>query len=117
MVPKREGKEMSKHTNNFRCLDCGIDTGKISEYYYLNNNLWESVNPTSKGMLCLGCVENRLGRELQRSDFTGCFLNNPKCRHSSMSDRFFDRLNKAGSTHNTRQVDIGREKYYSQSKR
>jgi hypothetical protein len=52
------------------CLDCGIDTVAIGEYpYYLRDALWRRVVPSGRGMLCLDCLEVRLGRPLRQKDF------------------------------------------------
>lgn len=52
------------------CLDCGIDTYVIGEYpYHLRDELWHAVVPGGRGMLCLGCLEVRLGRPLRQKDF------------------------------------------------
>jgi hypothetical protein len=54
-----------------RCLDCDLDTIKAGHYYMVRDELWAAsgVAP-SGGMLCLGCLEGRLGRELEHADFT-----------------------------------------------
>ena len=54
--------------DRFNCLDCGQDTAQLHEYYMLRDDLWRQINPTIDGMLCIGCVEKRLGRRLQRGD-------------------------------------------------
>ena len=76
--------------NKFLCLDCGVDTGKLGEHYFVNTELWLSVVGSAKGMLCIVCLENRLGRKLVASDFTNCYINNIK--HGTKSVRFIDRL-------------------------
>lgn len=38
--------------------------------YRLLDELWARVNPAIEGMLCLECVEKRLGRQLTPDDFT-----------------------------------------------
>jgi hypothetical protein len=53
----------------FDCLDCGVDTVEIDEYYGLRSPVWLEANPTDDGMLCIGCVERRLGRQLVPTDF------------------------------------------------
>ena len=58
-----------------RCLDCKTDTYEIGEYYMVHHDLWETANPKIKGMLCIGCLERRLGRELDYTDFTWSPLN------------------------------------------
>lgn len=56
-------------------MDCGVDTGKINEYYMLVDEVWYSVHDSGEGMLCIGCIEKRLGRELTPADFHECLLN------------------------------------------
>lgn len=53
----------------FDCMDCGVNTSEIKEYYTLVDEVWLRANPKDFGMLCLACVENRLGRLLTRDDF------------------------------------------------
>lgn len=72
----------------FECLDCGEDT--FEEYYMLYDFLWLKVVPENKGMLCVGCVENRLERKLVPIDFTD-FPVNKNC-FGDMSDRLKNRL-------------------------
>ncbi|MFM8269900.1 MAG: hypothetical protein ACKN9V_06890, partial [Pseudomonadota bacterium] len=49
---------------------------EINEYYMVTGALWSraGMNPTS-GMLCIGCLENRVGHELKSSHFKECPLN------------------------------------------
>lgn len=63
---------MSRH--KFKCLDCRVDTGRIYEHYMLLDEVWHTV-ANSVGMLCVGCVEQRLGRRLRASDFNGSYVN------------------------------------------
>ena len=72
------------------CLDCGVDTGKISEHYFIKTPLWMSLVGSDKGMVCVGCLEKRLGRKLNKNDFTQCYLNDPK--RNNMSERLLSRL-------------------------
>ena len=60
---------------DFLCLDCGQDTCLLGEYYMVRDEFWLAANPDRAGMLCIGCLERRLGRELTSSDFTDCPLN------------------------------------------
>jgi len=75
----------------FICLDCGVDTGRIGEFYMLHDDVWLSVVPDSLGMLCVGCIESRLGRQLQSSDFNNSFVNNRKW-NVTRSDRLTQRM-------------------------
>lgn len=64
------------------CLDCQVHTGVIGEYYMVNNDLWETyvgdpaMGADGSGMLCIRCLENRLMRRLEPSDFSDAPLNN-----------------------------------------
>jgi hypothetical protein len=51
------------------CLDCRKDT--FNEYYALKNHLWRRAVDRSQrhGMLCLSCLQRRLGRPLRPDDF------------------------------------------------
>jgi hypothetical protein len=52
----------------FRCVDCGED--KDGEYYTVPDGLWAASGlATNGGMLCLACLERRVGRPLVPEDF------------------------------------------------
>lgn len=57
------------------CLDCRRNTHKLNEYYMVTDKVWRRVNPEDKGMLCIKCLETRLGRQLIYKDFLWCPLN------------------------------------------
>jgi hypothetical protein len=61
----------------FLCLDCQCDTLEIDEYYMVQNAIWNDVMPDDddSGMLCIGCLETRLGRILTQADFTNAPIN------------------------------------------
>lgn len=76
-----EKKRLSKEERQqlFICDDCGVNTSEIHEYYMVHDDIWRSVAGDSlEGMLCIGCLEDRLGRRLTAEDFTDCILNNAK---------------------------------------
>lgn len=76
----------------FLCLDCGVDTGKIHEYYFLHTRLWLTVVPTRRGgMLCVGCFEARLGRKLVRTDFNWSNITND-VKRAPKSARLMERM-------------------------
>lgn len=58
----------------FKCLDCKTSTLQ-NEYYMVHDAIWLKANPDRKGMLCIGCLETRLGRTLNPSDFTAAPIN------------------------------------------
>ena len=59
----------------YNCMDCGVDTTKIDEYYGVRDEVWLEANPADFGILCIGCLETRLGRQLNRADFTDYPIN------------------------------------------
>lgn len=73
------------------CEDCRLDTSRAKEHYFVDTAVWTSVHPSLYGMLCIGCLEDRLGRRLVPDDFPKVFINNPK--RNSMSDRLRSRIN------------------------
>ena len=55
----------------FRCVDCGKDTNKSGEYYMVRDEVWAASGIVPHGgMLCLRCLERRIGREINIKDFT-----------------------------------------------
>ena len=77
---------------NFICLDCGVNTADIGEYYMLTNEVWREAAPDEGelgGMLCVNCVELRLGRQLWPEDFMDAPLN---YMHSMLSPRLLARF-------------------------
>lgn len=78
----------------FNCLDCEASTMQNGEYYMIHNWLWIQANPKDSGMLCIGCLEARLGRKLTKYDFTDAPVNHVN-QHSIMlykSKRLVNRL-------------------------
>jgi hypothetical protein len=56
------------------CKDCGVDTEL--EYYMIHDYLWKIANNKHEdGFLCVGCIEERLGRQLNKKDFTDYPIN------------------------------------------
>lgn len=62
---------------DFNCKDCGVDTGAIDEYYMVLDAVWIEAGggKPHRGLLCIGCLEKRLGRQLRAYDFLDCPLN------------------------------------------
>jgi hypothetical protein len=64
--------------NDAFCLDCGmmlIPWNEPCEYFMVHDHVWTSVAGKYDGMLCVGCLESRLGRELTTEDFTDAPIN------------------------------------------
>ena len=81
---------LAKLSNRF-CLDCGFDTRDLGEYYMVHDKLWHEAVPNVSGQLCIGCLENRLGRTLCKFDFTDCALNQLAIKYP-YSTRLLSRL-------------------------
>ena len=80
---------MHKSKRKWLCVDCGEHTKY--EHYFLKNEVWMGEAKMGEvGMLCVGCVENRINRTLKSSDFTSAHINNPK--KNMMSDRLRSRI-------------------------
>lgn len=75
---------------NFQCDDCGVDTHQLGEYYMVHSWIWE-VYGSGEGLLCVGCLEARLKRELAGSDFTDCELNTNHVIYEK-SERLLERI-------------------------
>jgi hypothetical protein len=67
--------------SSFHCVGCGTNTAAIGEYYMVRDDAWPLAG--DGGMLCIGCLEFRLGRLLDRSDFTRCPVNDDPLRPRS----------------------------------
>lgn len=85
---------MTKSRRKFLCLDCGIDTGAIYEHYMLIDSTWYLIHDSKIGMLCIGCLEIRLGRQLNANDFNDSYLNNTSI--APKSARLIERMNARG---------------------
>ncbi len=68
------------------CTPLGEDTGW--EWYMVTDEVWAAVR-MGDGFLCVGCLEARLGRQLDQRDFTGAPVNSPDPINS---DRLNNRL-------------------------
>ena len=69
----------------FHCRDCGADVTR--EWYMVRDEVWPL--DYHGGLLCIGCLETRIGRRLNADDFTSAACNTPQL---GMSGRLLDRL-------------------------
>lgn len=76
---------------SFHCMDCGDHTIQIEEYYTVHDEVWLYANPQDYGMLCIGCLESRLGRVLTPADFPDYPINR---EWGTKSPRLLDRLGR-----------------------
>jgi hypothetical protein len=83
------------------CNDCGLVTrgeayGDEHEYYNVHDDIWaQSGLGPNDGMLCIGCLEKRIGRKLKSDDFGNCLINTHPLY--IRSERFTDRLSNVPS--------------------
>ena len=76
-----EGCATARCYSAFNCWDCTVNTLDRGEYYMVTDELWELATiyaddecPTDV-MLCIGCLENRIGGKLVASDFPNLLVN------------------------------------------
>jgi hypothetical protein len=84
MLAERQSKNEA-----FNCKDCGINTLYSEEYYMVKDSIWKTYG-VNRGMLCIGCLETRLGRTLTANDFSDVPINQPFI--NGKSERLLRRL-------------------------
>lgn len=73
------------------CFSCGVDTFALGEDFYVQDDLWRTYGV--EGVLCILCLEKRLGRPLEPADFKSPGIDRPPhFPHYVRSDRFKDRV-------------------------
>jgi hypothetical protein len=81
------------------CADCGVGTITLGEWYMVKNKIWKQAwagrrkwyhDLPGQEILCIGCLEKRIGRTLVASDFTDAPVNDDS--DPDISDRMRDRL-------------------------
>jgi hypothetical protein len=84
-----------------RCADCEAGTHTLGERYMVRDEVWRQAwkgrdkawqHAPGQMVLCVGCLEQRLGRKLIATDFAAVPLNDPSEFH--MSPRLLDRLKR-----------------------
>ncbi len=88
---------MAKGRRKFLCLDCHVDTGRLHEHYFVHTAIWLAVVGSLSGMLCVGCLEDRLGRRLSPDDFPAVTINDPRFEPKSL--RLLSRLKPESTPH------------------
>lgn len=76
----------------FTCVGCGVNTLEINEYYMVQFHIWQAVVPVhhQREVLCIGCLESNLGRELITADFIEVPINYRGPRSPRLQDRMGD---------------------------
>lgn len=60
----------------FCCVDCQVNTSDLGEYYMVSDAIWAATGlDDDGGMLCIGCLESRIGRKLTPADFSDALIN------------------------------------------
>jgi hypothetical protein len=74
------------YDDSSRCRDCGAATLAIDgsfEFYMVRDSIWQDAGMHPRGILCIGCLERRLDRQLVPKDFPDVPINRPDPRDSS----------------------------------
>jgi hypothetical protein len=89
--------ENGRHAMTAFCIDCGMDTAPDDdrrrrgarpwEWYMVHDRVWCAAgmpkcevikhNASHRDILCIGCLEARLGRRLTPRDFINASINRP----------------------------------------
>src|SRR5262245_21304420 len=77
--------EWPAYMEEANCTDCRWNTIWLGEFYAVHNDVWEraSCRKPRPHMLCIGCLEERLGRQLKPNDFTDAPINDPALPNTS----------------------------------
>jgi hypothetical protein len=81
-----------------RCCDCSLGTNVAREWYMVKPKVWKEAwtgrrkpwhELPGQSVLCVGCLERRIGRTLCAADFADAVVNDPE---GDISDRLRQRL-------------------------
>jgi len=76
-VIEQMGIDPAVVTDELACLGCGVNVVYMKEQAYMvHNDVWAAAGLTD-GWACVGCLEERLGRELTPDDFGDFFSRDP----------------------------------------
>jgi len=83
-----------------QCCDCGLGTNVAGEWFVAKDKVWDEAWPADRlkswhylpgqMVLCIGCLEKRIGRTLCATDFTDEMVN--RIDKVGISDRMRSRL-------------------------
>jgi len=79
---------MTKRDKKWLCVYCKVDTKY--EHFYLKSCVWNLIHNSKDGMVCIECCEKKLGRRLNKHDFTDCYINDLNFGEKSL--KLIDRL-------------------------
>ena len=70
----RNGRRLTQKAE-WKCVDCGKDTFVDNkDYYMVTFDLWKKFG-VGERVLCIDCMEDRLGHKLNKEDILDCPLN------------------------------------------
>jgi hypothetical protein len=72
------------------CQDCDADVYSINEWYMVRDEVWPL--DYHGGVLCIGCLETRIGRRLNADDFISSATAACNTPRPYISRRMLDRL-------------------------
>ena len=52
------------------CNDCGVDCAEIGEFYMAKPEIWDTLGLGWGDNLCIGCLEQRIGRRISLRDLS-----------------------------------------------
>jgi hypothetical protein len=82
-----EAVVMGCATCDYACEGCRRCCHELGEWFMLMDHLWRIVAGEGE-VLCVGCVEARLGRELKLADFAQVPVNMEEGQSDHLRDRF-----------------------------
>jgi hypothetical protein len=62
---RREDLRRIRDGTYLNCWDCGVNTSRVGEWYMVHDHVWLAAMPDDRGILCIPCLERRLGRPLE----------------------------------------------------
>lgn len=89
-ISRQNKKRKHPYSNEWYCRECGKDCFRNPiDYYMLKDDIWFKINGKFKGMLCMECLENRLGHKLTSEEILRCPLTeetNPYTKHILLNE-------------------------------
>lgn len=87
--PVRPVIERVEEEFSMLCRGCGVDTDEIDEYYMVQLDLWKIFVPKEhqRQVLCIGCLEGYLGRQLISEDFIEAPVNYTRDKSERLLNR------------------------------
>ena len=83
-----QGGQFSAAVDTRNCMACEMNL--FLEWFTIDDKTWAQIGlARNAGCLCIGCLEQRIGRPLCRQDFPSSRNNHPT---EYVSDRFLSRL-------------------------